>query len=169
MEWYDCFNEDLTVGGYGVLAITWASSGIKKTNNKNVLSDSSGYGGDAIASYNLLCQSAHNTRTYIIAPELPNKATPLDFSLFPFHFSLKFHRIFKRSPFEEQNESFWIAKRVLLDCKTSPFEEQNESFCKAKVVPWLSRSCRSAQLKLPFGITKRQLILNKIDFQRITD
>ena len=79
------------------------------------------------------------------------------------------HRIFKRSPFAFQNESFWIAKRVLLDCKTSPFEEQNESFCKAKVVPWLSRSCRSAQLKLPFGITKRQLILNKIDFQRVTN
>ena len=33
----------------------------KKTNNKNVLSDSSGYGGDAIASYNLLSQSTHNT------------------------------------------------------------------------------------------------------------
>ena len=91
------------------------------------------------------------------------------FSLFPFHFSLKIHRIFKRSPFAFQNESFWIAKRILLDCKTSPFEEQNESFCKAKVVPWLSRSCRSAQLKLPFGITKRQLILNKIDFQRVTN
>ena len=86
-----------------------------------------------------------------------------------FHFSLKIHRIFKRSPFAFQNESFWIAKRILLDCKTSPFEEQNESFCKAKVVPWLSRSCHSAQLKLPFGITKRQLILNKIDFQRVTN
>ena len=89
------------------------------------------------------------------------------FSLFTFH--LKTHRIFKRSPFGLQNESFWRAKRILLDCKTNPFEEQNESFCKAKVVTWLSRSCRSAQLKLPFGITKRQLILNKIDFQRVTN
>ena len=85
---------------------------------------------------------------------MPYKANPSDFSLFTFHFSLKIHRIFKRSPFALQNESFWIAKRILLDCKTSPFEEQNESFCKAKVVPWLS---------------KRQLILNKIDFQRVTN
>ena len=79
------------------------------------------------------------------------------------------HRIFHFSLFTFHLKSIGFSKGVLLHFKTNPFGLQNESFCKAKVVPWLSRSCRSAQLKLPFGITKRQLILNKIDFQRVTN
>ena len=65
---------------------------------------------------------------------MPYIATPSDFSLFPFHFSLKIHRIFKRSPFEKQNESFWIAKRVLLKSKTSPFAKLKLSIGSAEVV-----------------------------------
>ena len=58
----------------------------------------------------------------------PNINNPSDSSLFSFHFSLKIHRIFKRSPFGLQNESFWRAKGVLLMSKTSPFGGQKESF-----------------------------------------
>ena len=65
---------------------------------------------------------------------MPYKANPSDFSLFPFHFSLKIHRIFKRSPFAFQNESFWTAKRILLDCKTSPFAKLKLSLGSAEVV-----------------------------------
>ena len=54
--------------------------------------------------------------------------TPSDFSLFSFHFSLEIHRISKRSPFTLQNESFYNAKRVLLQCKRSPFDRQKDSF-----------------------------------------
>ena len=79
------------------------------------------------------------------------------------------HRIFHFSLFTFHLKSIGFSKGVLLHFKTNPFDVQNESFCKAKVVPWLSRSCRSAQLKLPFGITKRQHITNKIDFQRVTN
>ena len=32
------------------------------------------------------------------------------------------------NPSDFQKESFWLAKRVLLACKTSPFEVQKESF-----------------------------------------
>ena len=73
------------------------------------------------------------------------KATPSDFSLFPFHFSLKIHRIFKRSPFAFQNESFWIAKRVLLKSKTNPFGELKLSFCSAEVALQHNYSCRLAE------------------------
>ena len=38
------------------------------------------------------------------------------------------------NPSDFQKESFWLAKRVLLRCKTSPFGEQNESFWRAKGV-----------------------------------
>ena len=34
----------------------------------------------------------------------------------------------KRSPFGLQNESFWVLKGVLLQCKTSPFGTQKDSF-----------------------------------------
>ena len=57
---------------------------------------------------------------------------PPDSSLFSFHFSLEIQRIFKRSPFTRQNESFYPAKGVLLGCKTSPFERQKGSFWKIK-------------------------------------
>ena len=39
-----------------------------------------------------------------------------------------------------QNESFCIPKRVLLSCKRSPFGEQNESFWKAKGVLFKNRA-----------------------------
>ena len=38
----------------------------------------------------------------------------------------------KRSPFEAQNESFWRAKRILLEGKTNPFGGQNEPFWRVK-------------------------------------
>ena len=36
------------------------------------------------------------------------------------------------NPSDFQKESFWLAKRVLLRCKRSPFGEQDESFWSAK-------------------------------------
>ena len=38
------------------------------------------------------------------------------------------------NPSDFQKESFWLAKRVLLEGKRSPFEVQNESFWRAKGV-----------------------------------
>ncbi len=40
----------------------------------------------------------------------------------------------RANPSHFQNESFCIAKRVLLRCKRSPLGEQNEPFWKAKGV-----------------------------------
>ena len=33
-----------------------------------------------------------------------------------------------------EKEFFWVAKRVLLGCKTSPFEGQKDNYWKAKGV-----------------------------------
>ena len=61
------------------------------------------------------------------------------FSLFTFHLkSIGFSKgvllHFKTNPFGLQNESFWTAKRVFLDCKTSPFAKLKLSLGSAEVV-----------------------------------
>ena len=69
----------------------------------------------------------------ILSTEISDKATPSDFSLFTFLFSLEIHRISKRSPFALQNESFYPLKGVLLQCKRSPFGRQKDSFLNVGV------------------------------------
>ena len=60
----------------------------------------------------------------------------------PPHFRYKTLTNPRANPSHFQKGSFCIAKRVLLRCKRSPFGEQNESFWKAKGVLFKNRTWR---------------------------
>ena len=119
MECYDCFQWRPDCRRLWRPRHNLSKQLCEKSTIRKVSAVCSGYGGDAIASYYLHCQSTINLNFKYGHPKCQMK---------------QIHRIFKRSPFGLQNESFWGAKGVLLMSKTSPFGGQKESFWKAPVI-----------------------------------
>ena len=110
--------------------------------------DCSGYGGDAITSYGFRIPTPSKQR--LVCSPLLSAFQDLSFSS-----STKIPRIFKRTPFGLQKDSFCSAKGLLLESKRTRFAVQKDSFWRVK---GLVLQCK----RTPFFRHKRRMRLQPV-------